>query len=245
MKVEFGGEPAWLAVISAGRPDNVGPMHELLGVGATWYVPRLQRADYEKGGTSTRHDTGSLSGGRQAALEEARQRGLICLQLDDDLKKIQMAVEGKGVDATADEAFGELLSRLAFSDFRLGGVAPTNNAYFSKDKATSTNLFIIGSCCATKPSTSVRWREDLKLKEDYAFTADHILQDGGVLRCDNVLLSFAHYTNKGGAVDVRTVELEQRAIALLLRDYPGLIKPHPRRENEVLLRAPKAKKSAL
>lgn len=246
MRTAFDGQDCYLAIISKGRPGNVGDMRALLGRDATWYVPADEMEAYMEAGARCYPDRGGLSAGRNQALTDAFAEGLTCLQLDDDLQKMQVAVDGKGHDATADAVLGELLARLGLSDFKLGGVAPTNNAYFSRSKATSTNLFIVGSCCAVAPHRPPLWFDtDLPLKEDYAYTAEHILQFGGVLRCDNLLLTFRHYRNQGGAVDRRTEELEEQVIRKLLARYPGLIKRHPRRPHEVMLRAPRAQRASL
>lgn len=248
MLVEFGGQPVWLALISAGRPENVKRMEELLGgVRGTWYVPYDQRQAYlDAGAAQVTADDGSLVGARNAALEHGDLHKLTTVELSDDLKKIQVAVDGKAHDATADQALGGWLKRFALSDYYLAGVAPTNNAFFSKGKASSANLFCVGDCIAVKPRSELRFDPFFKLKEDYDYTARHILTHGGVFRADDVLMSYAHYTNAGGVVsDVRSEELEQQMIAELLRRYPGMVKPHPRRKNEVLLRAPRAKKATL
>lgn len=246
MEVEFGGHKCWLAVVSAGRAANVKRMHDLLGRRATWYVPQAEWKDYlAAGAPAVCGDEGSLVGARNGALEHGKLHGLTSLQFSDDLKKIQVAVGGKAYDVDADAAFGSMLSRFALSDYKLAGVAPTNNAFFSKDKASSSNLFCVGDCLAVKPSSELRFDPFFKLKEDYDFTAQHIRKYGGVLRCDDLLLSFTHYTNAGGAVAVRNEELEERMIAELLRRHPDMIRRHATRDHEVSLRAPRVKKGVL
>jgi hypothetical protein len=91
-----------------------------------------------------------------------------------------------------------------------------------------------------EPSTP-RFDTNMKLKEDYAFTADHILTYGGVLRCNDIIPSFRHYTNKGGAVDSRNDTVEAEMCRYLKAKYPQMIRKHPTRKNEVLLRAPRKK----
>ena len=100
----------------------------------------------------------------------------------------------------------------------------------------TTNLFVVGSCCAIKPGSGLYFDTNLKLKEDYDYTAQHIAKFGGVLRCDDLLASFSHYSNSGGAVDIRSDHEERLAIQLLKNKWPEWIKDHPRRRNEVLLR---------
>lgn len=240
MRAEFGGELVWLAVFSAGRPGNVEQMSALLGEPITWYVPGPQVNDYEQAGaTAVKPDPGSLSGARNAAIEDGVPQRLTTLMFSDDLKKIQLAIDGTAQDATADEAFGLLLSRFhhPFCDAKLAGCAPTNNAFFSKGNPVSTNLFIVGDCVAVKPECPLRFDEGLPLKEDYDYTCQHLDRYGEVLRCNDILLSFKHYSNAGGAVDVRNDETEQRVIKTLLTRWPQYLQPHATRgPNEISLR---------
>lgn len=230
---ELKGQQFFFTIISSKRPHNVEKMTRLVG-DATWVIPEDQIEDYlEAGAPETMIAGGGLSYARNNALETAFADNLICMQMDDDLSKMSRAIDGEAVDIPAEEAMGDMLQRLILSDFYLAGASPTANPYFIS-KMNSTNLFIIGSMIAVKPSEP-RFDTDLILKEDYDFTLQHIIQYGGVQRCDDILPTFLHYTNKGGCEDFRTERLEEEACQILLDKYPGMIKRHPRREREVLL----------
>jgi hypothetical protein len=58
---------------------------------------------------------------------------------------------------------------------------------------------------------------------------------GSIARCNAVLATFAHRTNKGGACDYRTSELEQTTIKQLKDKWPGMLKDNPKRKDEILL----------
>lgn len=236
-------EEVWLTVISARRPENVGPMTELLQWPATWYVPPDDVVAYAEqcefhGGTAL--GVLGLSGARNAALDDAFNQTYTCVQFDDDLKSVKQLHNGKAYDIAPQDALEEMENRLYLSDYKLCGVAPTNNAYFAS-KSNSDNLFVIGSMMMIEPSEP-RFDTTMKLKEDYAFTADHILTYGGVLRCNDIIPDFKHYTNKGGAVDVRNDEVEAEMCRYLVKRYPGMIRLNSKRKNEVLLKAPRKKR---
>lgn len=82
--------------------------------------------------------------------------------------------------------------------------------------------------------------EQMKLKEDYDYTMAHIYEFGGVARCNAILAHFAHRSNAGGAVDFRTAEREQEAIAHLKKKWGAYIQDNPKRPNEILLKLPRA-----
>lgn len=228
---------AWVAVISAGRASNVAHMTDLIGA-ATWYVPDSEVGRYQDAGAERVIPTVSLVDARNRALEDAAYLGVVCVQLDDDLVRVEKMHGGRAQKTAPLDAIAELVFRLMLVDSTLGGMAPTNNPYFSR-KALSTNLFVLGSLMAVKP-TGIRFDPQFLLKEDYDFTIQHYL-GAGVLRCDDLLPTFKHYTNRGGAVRRRTAELEAEMVSRLQRKWGPLVKPHPRRENEVLLRLPRHK----
>jgi predicted dienelactone hydrolase len=87
-----------------------------------------------------------------------------------------------------------------------------------------------------------RFDTELKLKEDYDYTAQHIALHGVVARCDFIFASFKHRTNAGGAVAYRTPEVEQESIKRLQDKWGDAIRLNPRRENEILFDGKKVKR---
>lgn len=234
----------WLAVVSARRPANVERMTAAVGSEATWYVPGQELGAYRLAGAKAVNDRGGLSAGRNAALQDAHEQNLPCVQLDDDLERVErLGPDGKAQPVDTLSALGEMLQRLRASDFRLAGAASTNNAFFVQ-RATSTHLLVLASMMVALPG-HLRFDERFRLKEDYDYTLQHITEHGGVVRCDDILPSFKHYTNAGGAVSVRNAGEEQVAIRLLRAKWGDLVRPHPRRENEVLLSYPRRNRTVL
>jgi hypothetical protein len=237
MKRQFGDRECWLSIISTRRPQNVAKMTSLVGA-ATWYVNPEDLHAYRPA-TRRIHCTEGLSAARNMALDHAHDKELTCLMLDDDLTWMAL-VPGPGQTAlrmAPAKIFEKLLASLSASPYRLGGISPTNNAWFVQ-RNLSTRHFVIGSCCAVEP-THLRYDESLPLKEDYDYTLQHIAVYGGVCRVDPLIASFTHYTNSGGAVDARTPEREQQAIRLLKARWGSYIQDNPRRPNEILLRVPR------
>lgn len=230
-----------VAVISAGRPGSVPAMLTHLGdMPSTWYVPDGEGADYRYTGGQRIAviESGGLCASRNAALDTADRLGLPCLQLSDDLVKLELAHGPTRADVeptTLADVVSHLSAAMATNGAQLAGVAPTANPYFSRQRINPTG-FVVGDLILVAEGCPLRFDTELRLKEDYDYTCQHLEAYGRVARCDHVLASFKHRTNKGGAVAVRTPEVEQASIARLLDRWPAHIRPNPKRPNEVLLR---------
>merc|ERR1719240_1121509 len=59
-----------------------------------------------------------------------------------------------------------------------------------------------------------------------------------VYRCNRLLITAKHETNAGGACDARDAagEKERYNIRILMEKWPGAIKNHPTRANQVVMR---------
>ena len=232
-------EDCFLSVISHARPTNVPAMEALIGP-ATWFVGKGEAAAYQEHGAHNVVESGGLCRSRNAAIENSGMRH--CIQLSDDLRKVQVAITEGRRTVAKDIPFVAAV-RLVRNGMRsigakLGGAAPTANPFYaSVDRPVHPSAFIVGDFIIIAPSKP-RFDESLALKEDYDFTLQHIARYGSVARHDAVLMSFAHRTNAGGAVEVRTDALEQECIAALREKWPLFIRNNPRRPNEILLKLP-------
>jgi len=237
----YGTEHCWLTVVSAGRPQNVPVMEEKIGP-ATWYVPLDELAAYMNAATRSRVEpvTEPFPACRNVAISEGTERDLTTVQLDDDLRKFRLVLGGQAIDTTADVAIQELLETVALSDFKLGGVAPTSNPFFSNEaKPVSSHLFVPSACIAVKPNC-LTFDPSMPLKADYDYTIRQWMTYGGVCRLNLVLPEFAYATNPGGCNLYRTPALVEQANRTLIGRYPKYVRPNPRRPGEVLLRLPRA-----
>tara|TARA_R100000995_G_scaffold82753_1_gene57145 strand:- start:110 stop:841 length:732 start_codon:yes stop_codon:yes gene_type:complete len=225
----------WIGVISSNRPGNINKMHQILKFEPTWYVGKNENQTYKESKNIV--ESGGLCESRNALLKEAFNRDLICVQLSDDLYNLKIAKNKKEkADIEFFDALEVIKNSMLNNGSYYGGCAPTDNAfYFNEEKPISFDKFIVGDFIMVRPC-NVFFDESLKLKEDYDYTLQHLKRYNKVSRCNNILASFKHRTNKGGAVDVRTSELEQKTIKQLHDKWGEQIVLNPRRENEILMK---------
>ena len=226
-----------VCVISHARPRNVGPMQALLApFKVYWYVGTGEDTTYANAGAHFVKESGGLCESRNQALDDAFEEGRPCIQVSDDLKGVKVR---SGIGAQA-WTFEHVYRRFNVGFFEgnerahLQGVAPTSNPYFVH-KTFTFDGFVVGDLIAVKPC-DLRFDTGLKLKEDYDYTLQHLERFRRVIRHNDILCEFAHRTNKGGAVDFRTAEREQEAIAFLKKKWPRFIADNARRPNEILMR---------
>jgi hypothetical protein len=241
-------------IISAGRPAAVERMAPHLATLAVrtpvfWVTCHEDRQAYLDAGAShvlatERHLTRQRNLALDHAFTGAGQddgEPRACTQLDDDLKRLRAKVPGgarnEGVEVELVDVLTAHDEALDDTGLSLVGNSPTDNVGFARD-GISTRKFVPCPCITVRPSAP-RFDENLRLKEDYDFTLQHWATYGGAARCDFIAPSFGRYTNEGGAVSYRTAELEQETIAYLMEKWPGMVRPNPKRANEILLPTPR------
>ena len=231
-----------ICIISARRPNSVSKM-KLFAPQARWYVAVGEAEAYREAGALDVVEVGGLIDARNRALEDAFAEGRACVQLSDDLKKLQEVTDDlKTFDITLEQAVNVMGQICDVTGAKLAGVAPVANTfYYSPKSAVKTHHFIVGDMIYVKPSKP-RFDNTLQLKEDYDFTAQHIQMYDSVARCDFIFATFVHRTNAGGAVAYRTPEIEQQSIARLIEKWGSAIRLNPRRENEILFNGKKVKR---
>jgi len=232
-------EKIHIAIISHNRPENVVKMEKLTGLGdkLNWYVGLEEKKAY-KHAQGEVCPSGNLVNSRNKALDIAYAERKYCFMLDDDLMYINHFRHDKSSHRIGFKLLlKEMCEVLDSTPMELAGCSPTGNAFwYDPTKPLSTKHFIIASCQLTKYDCRLRFDPQFKLKEDYDYTLQHIKKFGGVCRLNYLAPKFQHYLNKGGAVDVRTEDLETKMIGLLKKKWKGSIRLNPRRKNEILLR---------
>lgn len=182
------------------------------------------------------HNTigGGLIESRNLALDMAFEQNLNCVQISDDLSSIHI-VSGsrRGRKISLLEAISVLQSTSEKTTANLIGIPPTHNPLFAHPQYVA-NKFIIGDAFLVKPSKP-RFDTNLRLKEDYDFTAQHI-RDKGTVRVQTMVWSFQHYSNAGGAVEYRNDEEEKKSIKYLMNKWPGQFRLNPKRVNEIIIK---------
>lgn len=226
------------AIISHKRAHNVEKMNAQVP-NAVWYVGHGEAEEYRAAGAQNVIEAGGLMESRNRALDDAHADGRACVQVSDDLGGILLAGEKKDRPITVELAVKMMADVANSLGAKLAGGSPTaNRFYVDLNKPVKTHHFIVGDLIWVAPSEP-RFDMNLKLKEDYDFTAQHLKAYGAVARVDALMPKFAHRTNSGGAVAYRTSELEQQAIAYLKSKWPGAITDNPRRPDEILFKGDK------
>lgn len=230
----------YIAVISHARAQNVKRMHDTLGCEATWYVGEGDAQAYRDAGAKRVVESGPLCKSRNAALRDAWARGLYSVQFSDDLKDVGLVtcqLNGKNIKkpVSVATALGIMKREADASTARLIGVPCTaNHLWCRADKPKNEAAFIIGDLIMVKPC-DLFFDEQMRLKEDYDYTLQHVRAFGKVLRLEHLLPAFTHRTNKGGAVAIRTNAKELEAIAHLKRKWGPAIQPHHTKPTEIRL----------
>ena len=221
-------------VISAGRFDKL-PFNEQQKCSYIFCVRNGEKQLYEKNGCKIVFETGKLIQSRNFALKHSFNQNKICIQLSDDLKKVttnKNFIEKKIVNI--DFAINDLVIQFEkINGVYLMGIPPTSNDFYAKN-LVSKNTFCIGDMLFIKPC-NIYFDENLTLKEDYDYTLQHLLKYGNVFRYQKYLFEFEHYKNKGGAVDYRTENEEQKNIRYLFQKWGNKIKLNQKRKNEILI----------
>lgn len=224
--------------ISTRRPHAVDDMHNHVQPKDLCWMVRDQKdyRDYKAAGAVHIEVSGGLCESRNAGIDHAHEQNRWCVQLSDDLKKVELAIsKKKTVEIELSAVVEQIVVAMVATGARLGGVAPTANPfYFNPNRPLQQRHFIVGDLIVVAP-TDLRFDENLKLKEDYDYTLQHISTYGKVARLSIVLAHFRHRNNSGGAVDFRTEDREQEAIAYLKEKWGSAIRDNPRRPNEILL----------
>lgn len=227
-----------VAIISHSRPDNVKLMEKITGIPKeiTWYVGKNEERDYESA-KGTVIGRGKLCESRNEALENAFSEKKHCLMLDDDLVKIHFFTNIGQTTVNFKTMVKEMKQILLTTPMYLAGTASTFNRFFyHPSRPLGLKHFIGGWCTLTKFGAIPRYDEELKTKEDYDITLQHIKEYGGVCRINYLAPEFKHYNNKGGVVDYRNEHVEQESIRHLRAKWGQSIRDNPKRPNEILLK---------
>jgi len=232
-----------IGIISCRRPTAPALMKQHLeGLEVTWYVKdKIDLMSYIESGCNDGRVVigGGLCEARNLILKNAWEENETAVMMDDDLMRIEMmAGKDNKLPITVKHAIKEMEDALDGSGLKLAGAAPTpNDFWYNPSRPFSFRNFIIAAMMVIRPC-DLFFDENLRTKEDYDYTLQHIDRYGGAIRLNYVLPSFRHYGNKGGVVDYRTPELEQKSIAYLKDKWPNCIRDNPKRENEILLSIP-------
>jgi hypothetical protein len=267
-KCLVGKDKFHFAVVSARRATSVTGVADIFavqtqlleaGVTPTWYVDEASVKDYQKLGLKAVVG-GKLTAARNKALSDANKAGKVCVQLSDDISAWEYR-DGKAAKVRDFDALNKahaaakciIISPVAAARFILAKMRGAEG----KQKPKLGGVYMLGSCSRTMcgdmfqrehfiigdffvvdRGSTVRFDEEMTLKEDYDFACSHIKKYGSVMRCNRMTLNVKHYDNGGGACSNRDKKgrEEKRNIAILNRKWPGAFTPNWKRNGEVIMR---------
>ena len=163
------------------------------------------------------------------------------VSLDDDVEELDMLKAGKlsrirDVDAFFRKAFQELQR----SGLYLWGIYPVRNPFYMYPGHTTDLRFIIGVVHGyiVRHDRALKMSIQAESKEDYERTLQHFLQDGGVLRFNNVAANTKF--NAPGGLGTDRVQRNLTAAVYLTKRYPEFVerKDRPNGMPEVKLVKP-------
>lgn len=227
-----------VAIISHKRPENVKKIMAIVG-DCTFYVNAGEADVYLQAGANRVTECGTdICIARNTAIRFAMAQGVPCIQVSDDLKKIQKVrlEDGKHVvePISFDEVCFMIIRELRAKNFFFGGVAVTNNRLNYTGEDVSYNKLIVNDLICVMPVGKL-FDPEMALKEDYDFTIRSLIEAGGLVRLNNILCDFPHRDNVGGANTYRNSVSEQAATDKLYAKWGNLIKKHATREGQVSL----------
>lgn len=224
------------AVISHKRPENVPIITATIGHDPHFYVNNGEEDAYIKAGAKHVSECGTnICQARNEAYNDAIAMDMPCVQVSDDLKIIRRIDKERKLHIISfTEAVEFLLAEIMRMKYYYGGVAVTSNPLnydgrdFSYQKLVVNDLIIMMPGCG-------EFDEDLALKEDYDMSLRQILNNGGLVRANNLLCDFPHRQNIGGANTYRNDATESIPTKKLMAKWPYLVIPHRTRPGQVSL----------
>jgi hypothetical protein len=222
-----------IAIPSKGRPTAVKSQSVLPS--ARVFVPESELEDYRRAGVKNvvpvPETIRGITRTRNWILDHADDRRVVFV--DDDVKtqgwvKLNAHSTDHRKLAEADwiRESVKLFELTESLRFRIWGVA-TQSASRSVYpwKPILFRSYVTGSFMGIVNDGKTRFDERFPVKEDYELNLRCILEDGGVVAARHVFWENAHWKNDGGGCSTyRTQIIELRAIRLLAKMYPGLIR---------------------
>jgi len=189
-------------------------------------------------------DMTGLPAARNTCMEIARDEGVYCLQVDDDLqelyvsaggsnKKIPIAAETGSKETAFEFAADKIYEAMLVADVHLGALASNANVYFAKPR-----IHVWAFCCAhfimVNPFQPEWWHPTIDYKDDWELTLRHLRAYQGIVRMDYIAPDALHWTNPGGLCDdPERLQKDVENSYLLCRMYPGMVRRNPKRVGEL------------
>ena len=166
--------------------------------------------------------------------------GDMIVQMDDDIRgisflsllnhgKLKKVENGKSLKSFFESAFATAIK----ANTIMWGLYPVHNAFYMKDGHSEWAL-VMGSCMGII-NKDLRFDEKFILKQDYELSCRVLKKYGKVIRFNNVAADAKHFDNPGGCKVYRDKYYDQ-IFRMILQKHGDILKPNPKRPNEILLR---------
>ena len=221
-----------IAIPSKGRAGKVKSLNVLPS--ATLFVPENEVEAYRSLGAKTIVGVPvavkGITATRNWILDNAKDRRV--LFVDDDVKVagwvdlLPFSVRHKRLsEAQWLTEFGKIFDLLESLKLRIWGLATQSAARSVYPWAPFRfRSYVTASCMGIDNSSSVRFDETFKVKEDYELCLRCLKEDGAILSAQYIYWENAHWGTAGGCADYRTQGMEEDAIRRLMKMYPGIIR---------------------
>lgn len=233
----------FVAVISHNRPENMAKLKLVLGQKFTVYVNRGQGKVYKevcnKIGCKVRETKfNDICTARNLAIEDATKEKAFCIQVSDDLRKIEQVSISKGKRIVKPISFQDVSHNMVdlMKKYRVNysGVAITTSRLNFTGKILDIDKLIVNDLIGIAPG-SFRFDVKAALKEDYEACIRELVVGPGVLRMNSILCHFPHRENKGGANDYRTTVTETLANNYVKSKWAAFVVDHKTRPGQISL----------
>jgi hypothetical protein len=183
--------------------------------------------------------SGSISGQRNA-IQRAYPIGTKLVHCDDDIRAV-LLLRNEKLEQLANvyDFFTQAFARAALHGAYLWGVYPTANQRFMKHRSRVGLAFIIGALFGTVIRGLSCEQGRFRAKEDYERSIRYYIEDGCVMRWEDVALRTSYNGTAGGQADARTPEIVAEAVAQLQQRWPELVHINRNRKSglpEIVLR---------
>ena len=158
--------------------------------------------------------------------------GQYVVSMDDDVEKLEKLRGDKLTKIhNLDDFFRKAYDFLKKEELYIWGIYPVHNPFFMHNKNTTDLKFIIGVLHGyiARHLKSLEPSVHAESKEDYEMSIKYFLQDGGVVRFNNVCAKTKF--NSPGGLGTDRAEMNKNAALYLKKTYPELVTPFQRPTN--------------
>lgn len=145
--------------------------------------------------------------------------------IDDDIDDMRYKIDDKRTERLTNlvEFVEQAFVLCENYNIDLWGINPVLNPYFMKNKISFDLKYIVACCYGWinrhSPKAYVSTNPEYG-KEDFERSIRYYIEDGAVMRFNNVSVKTKYYEGSGGINDYRTYDYEETAVKWLLETFP-------------------------